>query len=158
MKNEIKTALETTHALLKARKLDDAADIILNNPIEIEAIYPPDYYLYDDPFLGRPSPEWKIYIYVSPDAFVRLERMRNQIEEQINENLQNALNHKISDSFSAEIVPHGNQSECRFASFQLAWKSISYALEKSNGLPTDFDLDEIKKWKSPSTPNRKMQY
>jgi len=148
MKNEIKMALGTTYELLKARKLDDAADIIRNNPIVINEIYPHDDHLYDiwDVAGLQSLPcEWKIYIHVPPDTFVRLEQMLSQIEKQINEDLQNALRHRISDSFSVEIVPHKkNQSECRFASFQLAWQSISYALEKSNGLLMDFDLDKIK--------------
>jgi len=109
MKNEIKMALGTTYELLKARKLDDAADIIRNNPIVINEIYPHDDYLYDNwAVAGLPSlsREWKIYIHVSPDTFVRLEQMLSKIEEQINKDLENALSHRISDSFSVEIVPH----------------------------------------------------
>jgi len=146
MKNEIKTALlGTTHELLKARKFHDAANIIFNNPIDINEIYPHYDYFYDNlDCLQSLSREWEIYIHVSPDTFVSLEQTRSQIEKQINEDLQNALRHKTSDSFSVEIVPHKNQSECRLASFQLAWQSISYALKKSNAPPIGFDLDKIK--------------
>jgi len=97
MEEQLETILHNVCALLKLKRMDDAAKITSENKASIVKVYGREFEYDVDPEIYI-SNKWEIQIEVPLIDFVR-------IEKQITEQIKIISDHKTSDSFSCILVP-----------------------------------------------------